>query len=213
MKKYAATGISLSTVLVFVALLLWAATTDLVPVTPDIQQGWGVVAGCTDDSDQFECINEGVSGHDGDTSTLSATDVAAATDEYNLTDAPGDHVSTNTITLNVVVRVEATNDENDRIDFTLEVSGTPSGGVHCANDSGTGCTCNINGTTYTECNFTDSAWNSLSTSDIDNLSLVATTVNDASGMPDTTTFRFTAADLTLDYSNVAGAPRVIIIGD
>jgi len=187
-------------------------TSDLRP-TGDVQVEWDIVAGCTDDTDEWDCVNEDVESHDSDTTALDATDTSGAIDEFSMANAPGDHVSTNTITLKAVIKVQGTNDEDDRVDFTLEVSGVQSGNAVCANDSGAGCDCNINGTTYTTCSFTDAAWDSLSTSDIDNLTVVMTTVNDASGMPDTTTFSVTAVEILLDYSNVAASPRVVMIGD
>jgi hypothetical protein len=194
--------------------MLWAASTDLVPVTPDIQVEWTVLAGCTEDTDEWNCVDEGVPTNDGSTSRIQGNDDDAVTEEFNVTDAPGDFVSTNSITLRTAFNINTT-DDNDRVDIWLEVSGVQSGGTKCAsdNDTTTCPDCTLAPGSYVECSFTDAAWNSLSESDIDNLSIVFLTVENNSGMPDQTQFVLTATDLVLDYSNVAPtARRMTLIG-
>ena len=190
-------------------ILAQAATVDLRPVSPDIQQEWSEAGSvCTEDVDEWNCVDDDVEANDGDTGVVQGLDTDAETEEFNVSNAPGDFGSTNSITAKMVIRQNSSNDEDDRVDFHLEDNGTQVGGTKCASENDTACTCN-HSTAYTTCSFTDSAWDSLSESSIDALSIVITTVNNTSGMPDTSVFNVTAIELVLDY-NLAGADTTVI---
>lgn len=192
------------------AVLLFAATADMRP-TSDVQTAWGVTGSgtgdCTTGSAEYGCINDDVDSAD-DGTTYISTSTANATQEATLGSVPGDFGSLTSLTLKVRWQSTLAADDLDRVDFWLEVSGTQVGGTKCfsqqdTNCSGTSCRSVLTGSWRT-CSQTDSSWNSLSSSDLSNLTFVAQYINNAVAMGDNIVFYITAVEAVLDY-NVAGA--------
>lgn len=194
-------------------LILWAATTDLRP-DADVQIAWAVfgdgTGDCASSTAEYGCINSDVESPEDSTYIRGGTTVEGdgATQEWTFQNSPGDCVSVTSVTLKLRALFQDTNDDDDRVDVTLEVGGTTSGSTHCFSANDSACDCDLTtALNFENCSITDSAWDALSCTDIDNLSGVAVFTENNTGMPDDTNFRISEAEILLDYSNVASTGR------
>lgn len=209
MRRYAAALVLL--VSLSVVLCVWAATTDLRP-DGTVTSGWTVTGSgtgnCAAGSGIFGCIDEDVDSHDSSTTQLSST-VSNDLFEVTFGDVPGDYSSTNSITLRCAV-TQDNSDDNDRTELSLRTGGSQSGGTKCfsTNQGGGSTACTDVTTSFSVVSYTDSAWDALGSTEINNLSLRAVRIDDNVAMNDATNNVITACELVLDY-NVAGAnPKV-----
>lgn len=175
-----------------VITLVWAAAADLEPDS-DVTTGWNNGTGTS-----FTEIDEGADTHNDPGS--GGDDIAESsnntTSEFGFGPTPGDFGSLNTLTIKIAHKATGTADDDPNIDlFIFDNVPVQIGATKTTTRSED---------SYTVESFTDAAWDSMTQTQLDGMTVRVIYRTNASGMPDGGTTSISAITAELDY-NVAGA--------
>ena len=183
--------------LLFASVMAAAESVFLRP-NGDVQTPWKAF-GCTS---HFDCVNEPTQSHDGDATLIVAAAQTQATEEYALSNVPGNFDFLNTATLRVVIDWRLRNFSEDWADIWLEVGGVQIGAMQCyANNSYhvTPCSCASPVGTFSVCEFSDNSWNMLTKDQLNNATFNIRGFDDPLN-GSITAFGITAVEVLLDYT-------------
>ena len=179
-------------------VLIWAAAADLEPDS-NVSQGWNDNVGNTG----FDEIFEGADTHDGDTTHIAEASNNVVS-EFGFDATPGDFGTLNSMTIKVAHGRWLTPGDDNQV-FNLAVFD------NVPTQIGTTKTCTPSDEAYTVESFTDAAWDSMTQTQVDGMTVNVTHKINQVGMPDPVETRISAITVELDYNVSAARSRVVDI--